>query len=227
MSYGEQKFGVQSAKDGVFEEQGLRGYFKYRDLGIAEATGGRVREELGVGPDDVLVLAVGSLIPVKGHSVLLEALSRIPRASERIVVAIAGGGGEEESRLRALATDLGIVSDVHLLGFRDDVSDLLRAADAFAMPSLSEGLPMAMIEAMLAGKAIVASEVGGIPELLPAPDLGLLVEPGDASGLAERLGELVRDRGLRERLGVAARAHAMAHFTASAMAEKYVALYAD
>jgi glycosyltransferase involved in cell wall biosynthesis len=85
---------------------------------------------------------------------------------------------------------------------------------------------MAMIEAMLAGKAIVASDAGGIRELLPGTDVGLLVPPSDAGALAAALGDLVREPALRERLGAAARVRALAHFTASAMADRYLALYA-
>jgi glycosyltransferase involved in cell wall biosynthesis len=186
--------------------------------------GRRVRGEMGLAPRDVLVLAVGNLLPIKGHSILLEALSRLPAGSDKAVLAIAGAG-PEESKLRALAIDLGIADRVHLLGFRSDVPDLLHGADIFAMPSRYEGLPMAIIEAMLAGRAIVASDVGGMRELLHDSSVGLLVPPDDATALAQRLSELVRDPGLRGRLGEAARLRAGERFTASAMAERYLAMY--
>jgi glycosyltransferase involved in cell wall biosynthesis len=198
----------------------------HNGLAPREGTHGRVREELGVGPSDVLVVAVGNLYQVKGHAVLLEALSKLPAVRRRLVVAVAGSG-PEEATLIELADHLGIATHVRLLGYRPDVHDLLAGADIFAMPSLSEGLPMAMIEAMLAGKAIVASAVGGIPELLPSSEFGLLVAPGDAAGLASGLAGLIDDLGRRERLGARARERALEHFTASAMAETYLSLYAD
>lgn len=187
-------------------------------------SGGAVREELGVGPDEVLVLAVGSLYPVKGHEFLLRAMTALPASGCRVVTAIAGTGFEE-SRLRELATSLGINDVVQLLGYRSDIPDLLDAADVFVMPSLSEGLPMAMIEAMLAGKPIVASDVGGIPELLSTTDVGILVPPRDPEGLANALGRVISDPELRRRLGSAARARAQTHFTSSAMADRYLELY--
>lgn len=185
-----------------------------------------VRDELCLDGGDILVVAVGNLKPVKGHEVLLEAVARLPRTSSRVAVAIAGTG-TEEAKLKSLAGRLGLGERLHLLGFRPDVHALLDAADIFAMPSVSEGLPMAMIEAMLSGRAIVASDVGGIPELVDSSAVGLLVPPGDAEALAGKLAELIRDAELRSRLGEAARARALMHFTASAMAERYLALYSS
>jgi glycosyltransferase involved in cell wall biosynthesis len=183
-----------------------------------------VRAELGVGPGDLLLLAVGNLYPVKGHSILLKAVSELSPCAGRVVVAMAGTG-PEESNLRTLARDLGIEQDVHLLGYRADVTDLLESADVFVMPSLSEGLPMAMIEAMLARKAIVASDAGGIRELIPSSEFGVLVQPGDAAALTSALADVLRDRSLRERIGTAAHARAVERFTASAMADAYLPIY--
>lgn len=186
--------------------------------------GGAIRAELRLAPEDVLVLAVGSLLPVKGHAVLLEALARLEDVPARVVVAIAGRG-EQEDGLRRLAGSLGVEERVHLLGYRADIADLLAGADVFAMPSRSEGLPMAMIEAMLAGRAVVASDVGGMRELVPGADVGLLVPAGDPSALAASLARLAREGALRERLGAAAAARARERFTAAAMADRYLALY--
>lgn len=189
-----------------------------------KGTGSAVRRELGLQDDQLLLLAVGSLYPVKGHVHLIEALSLIGSNDNRVRVAIAGQGGEE-SRLRALADDLGVASAVHFLGFRSDVPELLDAADVFVMPSLSEGMPMAMIEAMLASLPIVSTNVGGIPELLTSPDMGVLVDPSDPKGLAEAIRTLVDDPEEMQRLGRAARERALAHFTSSTMVERYLELY--
>jgi glycosyltransferase involved in cell wall biosynthesis len=193
--------------------------------GVAPTVGtpGRLRAELGLDRSHVVVLAVGNLFTVKGHEVLVRAVSRLGDLPEA-VVAIAGRGYLDEE-LRALASDLGVADRVHFLGFRKDVNDLLADADIFAMPSLNEGLPMAMIEAMLAGKAIVGSNVGGIPELIDSEEVGLLVPARDDRALAEVLARLVREPALRERLGSAAEGRASAHFTAAAMAERYLEIY--
>ncbi len=195
--------------------------------GVAPAAGdgAGARAELGLGPSDVLVLAVGNLYPVKGHAVLLQARADLGDLPYGMTIAIAGSG-PEEATLAALARQLGIEGSVRLLGYRADVSDLLAAADVFAMPSLSEGLPMAMIEAMLAGKAIVASDAGGIKELLPESTIGIVVPPADSGALAEGLRALGTDPERRRALGVAARARALERFSASAMADAYLDLYA-
>jgi glycosyltransferase involved in cell wall biosynthesis len=184
----------------------------------------RLRGEVGAVDGAVFLLAVGNLLEVKGHVHLLDAMARLRDRGWAAVLAIAGSGEEEES-LRGRIETLDLTDRVTLLGYRSDVPDLLAACDVFVMPSLSEGLPMAMIEAMLASKSIVASNVGGIPELLPSGEFGLLVKAGDPVTLADRIGELVGDAGRRERLGRNARERAANLFTASAMAAQYLDLY--
>lgn len=189
-------------------------------------SGEGVREELGIAGDEPLMLAVGSLYPVKGHAVLLEALGRLVRS--RSVppwrLAVAGRGGEEQ-RLRRRIEDEGLGGRVHLLGFRDDVGDLLAAADLFVMPSLSEGLPLALLEAMHAGTAIVASGVGGIPEAVTTGREAVLVPPGDPAALAAALASVLADRRLRCSLSEAARARARARFSVAAMTDAYERIY--
>jgi glycosyltransferase involved in cell wall biosynthesis len=183
----------------------------------------RVRRELGLGDDKLLIVAVGNLYPVKGHAVLLHALAQV-EARRPWHLAIAGRG-EEEPRLRAIARQHRLVDRVHLLGYRPDIPDLLAAADIFAMPSLSEGLPLALIEAMFSKRAIVASSVGGIPAALAEEREGLLVRPGDAGELRAALVRLLEDPDLRVSLGSAARQRAEAEFTTTRMADEYKAIY--
>jgi glycosyltransferase involved in cell wall biosynthesis len=182
-----------------------------------------VRAELGADSDDILVVAVGSLYPVKGHAVLIDAVAEMP-TNMRPLVAIAGSGFEED-KLRARIQERGVNDRVLLLGYRPDVPDLLAAADIYVMPSLSEGLPMAMIEAMLASRPIVASDAGGIGELIPSDEFGVLVPPGDPSALKEALLRVAAAPELRERLGEAGRRRAEGEFTADSMAEQYLRLY--
>jgi glycosyltransferase involved in cell wall biosynthesis len=183
----------------------------------------RLRLELGVGDDEPLIVAVGNLYPVKGHAVLLHALARV-EANRPWRLAIAGRG-EEEAQLRALAQEHGLVDRLHLLGYRPDIPDLLAAADIFAMPSLSEGLPLALLEAMFSGRAIVASSVGGIPDALADGDAGVLVGPGDAGELSAALTRLLENPDLRHSLGSAAQHRAEAKFTTARMADAYEAIY--
>lgn len=185
-----------------------------------------VRRELSLRPGELLVVAVGNLYPVKGHVVLLRALARIVGHSELPPwrLAIAGRGGEE-SALRVFAESNGLGERVTLMGFRDDVANVIAAADIVAMPSLSEGLPLALAEAMLAGKAIVASGVGGIPEVIDDDREGILVPPGDDAQLAAALRRLLASGELRTRYGDAARRRAAASLTVERMTDEYERLY--
>lgn len=196
--------------------------------GIAFHAGVRdpLRRTLGLTPDDVLIVAVGNLVPRKGHHVLLQALAALPpdAAAARWHVAIAGGG-EAEGSLREFSAAAGIAERVHLLGHRGDVADILAAADIFTMPSLWEGLPVAMLEAMFAGRPIVASGVSGIPEAITSAEEGSLVPPGDPTLLAAALAPLITDAGRRARMGAAARERAEARFSVRMMVDDYLQAY--
>jgi glycosyltransferase involved in cell wall biosynthesis len=198
----------------------------YNGVPKRDGSGERVRRELGLAPQELLVLSVGSLFAVKGHAVLLEALSSLGEANgtPRWRAAIAGIGDQDDT-LRASITQRGLSDRVQLLGFRSDVADLLAAADVFVLPSLSEGSPLALMEAMFAGKAIVASRTGGIPELVVHATEALLPSPGDASGLATSLRAILRDADLRGRLGAAAQ-RAASKFTIERMTDEYEQIYA-
>ena len=185
-----------------------------------------LRRELGLGAEDLLVVAVGNLYPVKGHVILLHALATLAaqRGAPPCHVAIAGQGAEE-APLRDVAAARGIASHVHLLGYRSDAADVLAAADVFAMPSLSEGLPLALLEAMGAAKPIVASAVGGIPEAVSDGREALLVPPGDDAAFAAALARLLGDEALRASLGAAAQRRVREHYSVEKMTDQYEALY--
>lgn len=185
--------------------------------------GARIRRELGLRSDELLILATGSLVPRKGHAVLMRALTALA-SDTPWQLAIAGGGPERES-LELLRHELGLDVRVHLLGHREDVGDLLDAADVFAMPSLWEGLPLALLEAMAAGKPVVASATSGIPEAI-VPDVdGLLTPPGDVSALSMALQRLLSDSTLRKQLGATAAARAAKEFSMDAMTSAYERAY--
>jgi glycosyltransferase involved in cell wall biosynthesis len=175
---------------------------------------------LGIPSDLALVVAVGNLYPVKDHATLLRALARLPGA--RVAIA---GRGDQEAPLRKLAAQLGLADRVHLLGLRDDVDTVFAAADVFVQPSLSEGLPLAVLEAMANGLPVVATRVGGIPEAIADGQTGLLVPPGDPAALAAALGEVLSARERATALGKAGRERATAEFSVKRMTDRYRQLY--
>ena len=190
--------------------------------------GASVRVELEVDAADLLLLSVGNLYEVKGHDVLIEALVKVQRQVRGVGWRVAvAGRGKRIQQLRQMAADRGLADRVSFLGHRDDIADLLAAADVYVMPSRSEGLPIALIEAMLAGKAIVASGVGGIPELIEQGRHGILVPPGDPVALAQALERVLRDADLRIRLGKSASEKAAKGYTAEVMVRAYHQVYRD
>jgi glycosyltransferase involved in cell wall biosynthesis len=190
--------------------------------------GAKIRRELGIGTDDLVVVAVGNLDHRKGHLLLLQAMAALEEGGLPATchVVIAGGrGGDQHELLLAFAREHGFAERVHILLRRDDVADILAAADVFAMPSLWEGLPLALLEAMLAGKPVVSSVHSGIPEAVTSGRDGLLVPAGDVPALSEALGRLLTDSGLRQQLASAALARAEREFTIARMTDRYEALY--
>ena len=188
----------------------------------------KVRKEFGVRELDCVLLAVGNLEPHKGHQVLLHALSLLERSgtSTPWKLIIAGGrGGPEHEALERYVNEAGLRDRVQIVLNRNDVPDLLALCDVFVMPSLWEGLPMALLEAMLAKKAIVASATAGIPEAITNGKEGLLVPPGDVDSLAAALAGLIANSKHRADLGEAAFLRADTNFTVQVMAERYEALY--
>ena len=196
--------------------------------GVPEVAGDRhkLRKELGLADDVVLLTAVGNLIERKGHAFLIRALAlvatRVPEADWHLAIA---GEGVERPRLEALAHANGIAARVHLLGHRRDVADVLASSCVFVMPSIWEGLPLAVLEAMFAGTAVVASNISGIPEVIEDGVNGLLVAPGEVEALANALQSLISDRARRKQFGEAARATARERLSVSAMTAQYESLY--
>lgn len=168
------------------------------------------------------LVAVGNLYPVKDHATLLRAAVRLPVAR----IAIAGRGSQEEP-LRRLAHELGLAERVHLLGLRDDVDTILTAADIFVQPSLSEGLPLAVLEAMAFGLPVVATRVGGVPEAVVDGDTGYLVPAGDPEALGTALARLIESPDRGRSMGAAGRERAEAGFSVQRMTDTYRQLYLE
>jgi glycosyltransferase involved in cell wall biosynthesis len=150
------------------------------------------RQKLGISADDFVWMFAGRLAAVKGLDTLLRAfaLARSEGGSNLKLVLV--GDGAERASLEELSASLGLQRSVHFLGARRNVPQLLSAADAFVMSSMSEGLPMVLLEAMAAHVPCVATAVGGIPELLSG-DAGILVEPGAPLELAAAMRKLSND----------------------------------
>jgi len=164
-----------------------------------------VRAELGVPDGDLLLLAVANMRPEKGYDVLLEA-TRILASRDVPVRVAAVGGGPMENEVRERHRALGLGDRLQLLGQRDDVLRLMAAADVFVLASRQEGLPVTLMEATSMGLPIVATSVGGVPQVVTDDVEGLIVPPGDPERLADALQQVAADPALRHRLGRAARA---------------------
>jgi L-malate glycosyltransferase len=184
------------------------------------------RKELGIDPEAHLIGTVGRLTPVKGLPYLLMAARNLLRQGIRVKVLIVGDGGIR-SDLEMQARDLGIFEDVVFSGHREDTDDLLRAMDIFVLPSLSEGIPMALLEAMAASRAVVASRVGGVPEVLEDGVAGFLVEPMDVHGLVERCRQLIQSPDLAKRMGEKAKERVEQDFSAASMASQVALVYRE
>ncbi|MDY6913650.1 MAG: glycosyltransferase [Planctomycetota bacterium] len=169
-----------------------------------EAARSRLRAQWGVGPDEILLAAVGRLDRQKGTDVLLAAMEQLTARKWGGKLVLAGDGPERRIVENFIAhTDCG--KKVRLLGFVDDVQGLLSAADIFVMPSRWEGWPLALAEAMAAQLPIVASDAPGICDVLVDGQTGLMVLPEDAAALAKAIERLAGDAELRTRLAQAAR----------------------
>jgi glycosyltransferase involved in cell wall biosynthesis len=193
--------------------------------GVPLDAGGRaaMRASLGVPTDGLLAVNVAIMRPGKGQEDLLAALARVPEHL-RLCVALVGDGSER-ARLESLsAQDRRVSGRVRFAGYRDDVPAVLQAADVVVHPSHADALPTALIHALAASAPIVATDVGGIPEVV-GEDAGVLLAPGDVDGLAVALSRLADDQASRARMGAAGRRRFEEHFEARQWARRLLALY--
>jgi glycosyltransferase involved in cell wall biosynthesis len=168
-------------------------------MGRRDAIRGEVRSELGIGDDEVLSLTVANLRSEKGYDVLLEA-ARLAVAAGAPVRFVSVGRGPLEAELAATARATGLDGHLVFLGTRTDTARLMVGADLFVLPSHQEGLPVALMEAMSAGLPVVATIVGGVPDVITDDVDGLLVPPGRADLLADAVRRVAHDTALRSRL---------------------------
>jgi glycosyltransferase involved in cell wall biosynthesis len=198
------------------------------DLGPFAASHDRAaaRHELGAGAGELLILQVARLDPLKDHLTALATFQRV-LASRPDALLVLAGEGPERPRIEGGVRQLGLADRVRLLGTRADVARLMAAADVFLLTSISEGIPLTLIEAMAAGLPVVSTDVGGVREVIPDGGTGLLAPAGDAEALARHVLHLAeRPETVRE-LGKRGRLRARAVFDEEAMHAAYHRLYEE
>jgi len=167
----------------------------------------------------ITFLTVARLTPLKGINYLLEAISLLKNKYEHLKFLIVGEGEIKEELLRQ-CRNLSVERYVEFLGYRNDIPELMSKSHVFILPSLVEGLPLVIVEAMLAGRCIISTAVGGVPEIITHGKTGFLIDPGNSDELANSIMTLIENRQLLVNLGYEARRSAKDNFTSRNMNEK-------
>jgi glycosyltransferase involved in cell wall biosynthesis len=213
----------------AYERQGYpRGRIEVVYNGVEPSetrSNGSLRAELGLADSVPLIGEVGRLCDVKGQRELIAALASLPDAALVLVGKDLEEGGAYQARLEREAERLGVRDRVVFAGYRDDARVLVRELDVLALPSWTEGLPLVVLEAMAERRPVVATPVGGTPELVADGETGILVPPREPAALAEALGRLLADTELRRRMGEAGERRVRERFTAEAMTTRMLELY--
>jgi glycosyltransferase involved in cell wall biosynthesis len=184
------------------------------------------KRQLGFADSDPVLLVVGRLEAQKGHSVLFAAFRDVLRDFPHARLVCVGEGGLRPA-LEAELRRLELTGSVRLVGYQSNVQDWLSFAEVCVLPSFFEGLPLVAIECLAAGRAMVATAVDGTPEVVIHEKTGLTVLAGDAAGLAAAIVRLLRDPGLRTRLGAAGRSRVETHFNLSRQVRETETLYRE
>ncbi len=183
---------------------------------------GVLRAALSGATQRPIILTIARLDRQKGQCYLLQAASRIPEA-----LFVLAGDGPDRARLEAQARELGVYNRIVFLGHRQDIPDLLAACDVFVLPSLWEGLPLAVLEAMAAGRPVIATEVDGTGEAVTHGETGLLVPPADPAALADAIRTILCDSQLAQRLAAAGQSRAWRDFSVETMVGRITDIYAE
>lgn len=185
------------------------------------------RARIGVGKDDFLIGFIGRVSAEKGLKDLVEAVDILRDGTYHNVKVYIVGTGRQENELKELVDRKGMKENIVFLGFQEDVEGWILASDVCVLPSLTEGTPMSLLEAMSYAKPVVASNVGGIPKVINDGVNGLLVPPGDWRSLAVTLRNLMNDDRLRKRLGVSARETIIAKYDIRSWMERINSVYLE
>ena len=182
------------------------------------------RKELDLPTGDQIVGVVGNLYPVKGHQYLIAAIPAVLAKCPNTTFIFAGRG-QLEGELKEQAHQLGVAQKVRFLGLRQDIPRILAVLHAFVLPSLSEGLSLAILEAMVAGKPVIATDVGGNPELVEDSETGYLVPSQNSQALADRLISLLMNRDRALQFGKVGQLRAQGQFSLRTMVREYQGIY--
>ena len=193
---------------------------------VAAERDGRVesRRVLGIGPDRFAVGWIGRMTGVKRTDDVLRAFRRLRDRGVDACLCMVGDGPDRPAVERR-AHELGVMRDTLFLGYQEEVAPYYAAFDAMILPSINEGTPVSAIEALAAGRPVVATRVGGVPDVVREGEDGFLVEPGDVDGLADRLARLAADPELRERLGAAGRGRVIPRYSVERLVDDVDRLY--
>jgi glycosyltransferase involved in cell wall biosynthesis len=193
---------------------------------VAAEQNGRAesRRYLGIEPGRFAVGWIGRMTAVKRTDDVLVAFKRLRDEGVDAVLCMVGDG-PDRPELERRAHELGIVRDTLFLGYQEDVAPFYAAFDALVLPSSNEGTPVSAIEALAAGRPVVATRVGGVPDVVQEGDDGFLVEPGATDDLADRLARLARDPELRERMGRAGRERVLPRYAVERLVDDVDRLY--
>jgi len=192
---------------------------------FVDRDGTAVRASLGIDEQTLLVGVIGRLAEArKGISEFLQMVASLDEEQHRALFVVVGDG-PLRPELERLSADLGLQQRVRFLGERTDIADILAALDVFVMPSIWEAGPLTLLEAMTAGRAVVTTRVGVVPQTVVHGHNGLVVTPGDVQQLSEAVGQLLEDRELARRLGAAAAAEAQRSFSVELMVERTLSVY--
>lgn len=184
------------------------------------------KEDLGVAADEKIIFAFGRLEYEKGHQYLIEAIACLKKKNPGIKIKLLiAGEGSLKPKLSEMIDCNGLSEDALLLGGRSDIPELLKIADIVVNPSLSEGLPVTCLEAMAAGKAIIATGVGGVNELFSDRTDAIIIKPAEAQAIASAIQDLLADRVLAEKIGRNAREKVGKYYSADKMLEKLLYIY--
>lgn len=186
-----------------------------------------IRYELEIPISQFLGIIVARIDNLKGHDTLIKAISILKNRSIPLTILIVGDGKERPSR-EALAMQLGLTqADVRFLGFRTDIPNLLAASDFFVLPSLTEGLPLSILEAMSHRLPVIATSVGGIPELITHQKNGYLIPTNSPEMLADMIETLAKDENIRTEFGTLSKEKVDSDYSFSKMADLYDSLYSS